>query len=92
MQEQINNLQNRIKELENILNNKKIQQISFPLDDISKIIIQDKLNTVSTNGTGSATTQNINLTGNAQTITVPAQPTGTLKLVVNGITYEILYK
>lgn len=92
MQEQINNLQNRIKELENILNNKKIQQISFPLDDISKIIIQDKLSTVSTNGTGSATTQNINLTGNAQTITVPAQPTGTLKLVVNGTTYELLYK
>jgi len=92
MQEQLNRLENRIKELENILNNKKIQQISFPLDDTSKIIIQDRLNTVSTNGTGSATTQNINLTGNAQTITVPAQPTGTLKLVVNGTTYEILYK
>lgn len=92
MQEQLNRLENRIKELENILNNKKIQQISFPLDDTSKIIIQDRLNTVSTNGTGSATTQDINLTGNAQTITVPAQPTGTLKLVVNGTTYEILYK
>lgn len=92
MQEQLNRLENRIKELENILNNKRIQQISFPLDDTSKIIIQDRLNTVSTNGTGSATTQNINLTGNAQTITVPAQPTGTLKLVVNGTTYEILYK
>lgn len=92
MQEQLNRLENRIKELENILNNKKIQQISFPLDDTSKIIIQDRLNTVSTNGTGSATTQDISLTGNAQTITVPAQPTGTLKLVVNGTTYEILYK
>lgn len=47
---------------------------------------------LTSNGTGSATTQEISLTGNAQTINVPAQPTGTLKVSVGNTEYELLYK
>lgn len=43
-------------------------------------------------GTEVSTTQNIGLTGNPQTITVPAQPSGALDVTYNGITYALLYK
>lgn len=41
---------------------------------------------------GVSNTQNINLTGNVQTITVPNQPTGTLTLVYKGNRYKLLYE
>lgn len=43
-------------------------------------------------GTGTASTQSIVLTGNPQTITVPAQPSGVVTVTVSGITYQLLYK
>lgn len=43
-------------------------------------------------GTGTADTQTIALSGNPQNITVPAQPSGALTVIFNGITYELLYK
>jgi hypothetical protein len=47
---------------------------------------------VQSTGTGAATTQTIALSGNAQNIDVPAQPTGTLKVRVGITDYELLYK
>lgn len=41
--------------------------------------------------TGSASTQAIGLTGNPQTITVPAQPSGVITVTFNGNTYNLLY-
>lgn len=43
-------------------------------------------------GTSTADTQTIALTGNPQNITVPAQPSGTLTVISNGVTYQLLYK
>lgn len=42
--------------------------------------------------TGTASTTDIDLTGNAETITVPAQPSGTLSVSFKGTTYELLVK
>ncbi len=88
MQEQINNLIREVEELKKWKQNKSQQQISFPIDDISESIVVNRFIT----GTGTATTQSLNLTGNAETITPPAQPSGTLKVMANGIIYELLYK
>lgn len=92
MQDFVQQILSRLEELENWKKQKELQQVSYPLDPVSKIVITDSLNPIVSTGTGSATTQSINLTGNAQTITVPAQPTGTVKVVINSVTYELLYK
>lgn len=76
----------RIEQLEEWKAKKEKQQISFPVDEASKIA----LGVAFGDGLGSTgTTQSINLTGNAQTISVPADYSGTLYLVVDGVRYEI---
>lgn len=54
--------------------------------------LEERLNFLNHIGTGSATTQTIQLTGNPQDISVPAQPSGTLKVIHNGVIRELLYK
>jgi len=86
---EIQNLQNQINELKKQLND--LMNVStFPYD-LQKII-EARLNVLSADSTSSATTQDINLTGNAQTITVPTQPSGSLIVKFNGIPYSLLYK
>ncbi len=65
---------------------------SIPIDIDQSFTDRFLRGSLKTTGIGSATTQNINLTGNAQTIVVPAQPTGTVKVTINGTVYELLYK
>lgn len=92
MEERIKKLEQEIEELKTYVSDKKIQQISLPLDDTSTIIITDKINPPIPQSTSTAPTQNISLTGNAQTITVPAQPTGSYGIKINGTIYYFLYK
>jgi len=48
--------------------------------------------TVEVSGTTTASTQGILLSGDPQSITVPAQPSGALTVTYNGTTYNLLYK
>jgi len=77
-----------LTELYDWMKEKKRQQISLPLDDPSRNIIggfQDE-------GAGSTTkTASINLTGDAETIIVPAPYIGTRSILIGGTRYEIPY-
>lgn len=67
---------------------KKNQQISYPLDLASKSALGAPVD----GGPGSgATTQSINLTGSAQSINVPAAYTGYRILEIDGALYKIPY-
>lgn len=74
----------------------KVLDVLSRADSIPRDIenaLRERLQIISSSGTaGSATTQNIGLTGNPQTITVPAQPSGTIAITVGGVTYNVLYK
>lgn len=66
---------------------------SFPRD--VETAIRERINfdvALFKTGTTTAGTQNINLTGNVQTITVPAQPSGAVTVDINGTSYSLLYK
>lgn len=79
-------------ELYQWMQERKKQQIAYPIDDVSISVIAERTRTVTTNGTGStALTDSINLTGNAQTINVPKAYTDTILLVSQGVTYEVPY-
>lgn len=91
LQKQVEDLQARLSLLEAFVINKKEQQISLPIDLASKQLLFDVAQ-IKAIGTGTATTQSIFLTGNPQTITPPAQPTGTVKVLIEGVLYELLYK
>lgn len=47
---------------------------------------------LTTTGTGTATTQSVAVNTVPTTITVPAQPSGTLTVTFKGTTYNLLYK
>lgn len=91
LQKQIEDLQSRINLLETFVISKREQQLSMPIDLATKQLVFD-LAQIKATGTGTATTQSILLTGNPQTITPPAQPTGTVKVLIDGVSYELLYK
>lgn len=91
LQKQVEDLQAKLALIESFFLDKKEQQLSVPIDLATKQLLFDVAQIKAT-GTGTATTQSILLTGNPQTITPPAQPTGTLKVLVDGTLYELLYK
>lgn len=68
---------------------RKVQQISHPLDLASKAT----LSAATLSGTGSANDKDtIALTGDAQNIEVPANPSGTVILEIEGSLHEFLVK
>lgn len=82
-------LETRLMAIEQYVESRNQQQIAYPLDDVSKGILPISAQKT---GTSTAATQNINLTGNVQTITVPAQPTGTVTVKFDdGTSYNLLY-
>lgn len=88
----VENLRREVVELSDRLN--KLQsssEIPLPFDQAFRERFKINARLRGT-GTGSASTQSINLSGNAETIVVPAQPSGTVKADFNGTTYELLYK
>jgi len=76
----------QLKELYEWMQQRKVQQLSYPVDDASR----NSLGVPVGNGTGSTTkTQALSLTGNAQNINVPAAYAQTFLLVVDGVRYEV---
>lgn len=66
---------------------KELQQLSNPLDDSSRAILK----TFTKTGIASSTTQSISLSGESQSIDVPAQPDGVLSGVIDGQQVSIPY-
>lgn len=88
MEQEIQQLRKEVKELQEWKRSRERQQITFPLDIASKTALGAPYG----EGSGSATlTQSISLTGNPQSISVPAAYNDTLILVVDGVKYEIPY-
>lgn len=88
MEQEIAQLKDQIAELMAWKEQKTKQQILFPLDDASR----NTIGGVIPDGAGATTkTLDLNLTGNAETITVPALYTGTILLLIDGVRYEIPY-
>lgn len=77
----------RLEKLEQWVESKKQNQLTYPLDEISKNLVLNQI------GTGSFGTQTVSVTGGGGgTVSVPAQPSGTLKVIVNGTVRELLVK
>lgn len=90
--ELIKQLVQRIEVLEADSKKRQQNQIQLPLDELSLSVLSQTGAIPSKTGTGSAATTNISLTGNVQIITVPAQPSGTIKINIRGAIYEFLLK
>ena len=95
MNEQIKQLEQRIQNLER--ENELLKRSStIPLGIDQALRDRFSLDTITSavtgTGTGSASTQSVAVASTPTLITVPAQPTGTLKVKYNGVTYELLYK
>ena len=90
MNERILQLEAQVRELLEWKARKEQQQLIYPLDENSRNAIE--IDDFIDRGPGSATlTQSINLSGNAQTIVVPAAFTASRKVLIGGAEYEIPY-
>lgn len=77
-----------LQELYEWMQQRKTQQLSFPVDDASK----NALGVVLGNGAGSgATTQSVAVSSTPTNINVPAAYTGYINIVVDGGQYKIPY-
>lgn len=85
----INNLINRIAELERIVAERKNQQISYPLDDISKQILSEKLaSVVASTKVATSENQAVNEAG-AASYNVLKSPDAFVQVTVNGTIYYL---
>jgi hypothetical protein len=82
----IEDVQNKIQSLENS------STIGRDIETALRERLQISQYPTSTGITGSATTQSISIASTPTNITVPSQPSGTIPIVVNGTTYNLLYK
>jgi hypothetical protein len=88
MQEDIKKINERLDNIESLLNSfKSANEIPLNIDNA----FRSRLG-LNTGGVSSASTQSIGLTGDPQTITVPAQPSGSIPIMKDGIVYYLLYK
>lgn len=88
MEERLAKLEAQIAELSAWKTQREQQQVAFPLDDISKNIIGG----VIYDGAGSTdTTDDLSISGDPETVQVPASYDGTILLLVDGVRYEIPY-
>lgn len=86
---EINNLINRITELERIVANRAQQQISYPLDDISKQILNEKLaSVVASSKSPTSENQAVDEAG-AASYNVLKAPDAFVQVTVNGTLYYI---
>lgn len=91
-EERLKTIESAISELLEWKRAREQQQISYPLDEASKNAVFDLIKILSPYDFGTASTQNISITSTPTSITVPAQPTGTIKVTIDGTVYELLYK
>lgn len=76
----------QLQEVYEWMQQRKFQQLSYPVDNASR----DALRAVVGNGPGTTPLlQSISLSGNAQSINVPAAYQKTVVIIVDGAQYEI---
>lgn len=84
--EKMAQLEAQVTVLMQYMNARKVQQISYPLDDASKTSLGVPIG----EGPGStALTENRSLTGNVQTISVPKAYVQTVLVRIDGASYEL---
>ncbi len=83
------NLITRIEKLEQALLRRNQNQIQTPIDEMSKVNLANEVGVPSI-GSGTFGTQTVSVVGGA--VVVPAQPSGTVKVKVKGVTVELLKK
>jgi hypothetical protein len=89
MNPDIQSLINRINELEAFVALKKQQQIAYPLDEVSKIVLSGKLAAISSS-TKSATSENQAVNeGGAGTYNVLKAPDIFVQATINGTVYYL---
>jgi hypothetical protein len=59
---------------------------------VERLKVGNIANAVDGTGTTTASTQNKNLSGDPETISIPAQPSGALVVTYKGTIYNLLYK
>jgi hypothetical protein len=85
MNPELEQLKKRVADLEDFINERKEQQISNPLDVASRRII----GAPTFEAAGSTTlSQTLNLTGNAQQISLPTGFAQSVVLIIDGVRYE----
>lgn len=86
----IQSLIKRIDELENFILQHKVQQISYPVDDISIRIISDKISGTIASSIKGATSENQAVNeGGSSTYSVIKAPDAFLQITINGVIYYI---
>ena len=91
--EHVQQLEARIIKLEELMNKRNSNQIQLPLDEMSKAVLNQSAGILQKNGTGTFGTQVVNVSGGGGgTVTVPAQPSGTLAVISGGVIYQLLLK
>jgi hypothetical protein len=92
MEERVRQLEQQVRDLLAWISERNFQQIRYPLDEASRNTLAEEFTQVEDLGDGSTPlTQTINLSGNAETITVPRAYADTVLLKVGDTTYEIPY-
>ena len=91
MNPDLKQLNDRIEKLEKLVGN---LSRSSSIDRNVETAFTERLSNAFPNitGTGSASTQNVSVPSTPTSITVPAQPSGTLAIKYKGSTYNLLYK
>jgi hypothetical protein len=70
---------------------RKVQQIAYPIDDVSVQAILERLGAPTFTGTSSSTLTQVYTDSGLDTVTGPRAYSGRLILVINGTTYQVPY-
>jgi hypothetical protein len=81
----------KLDELYEWMQERKRQQISYPIDDVSLIAITDRLVSLLFNGTTGGSLTQAYVDSGADTVTAPKAYAGRLKILANGTEYQVPY-
>lgn len=88
MEDRLKKLEEQVATLVQWMDARKVQQLSYPVDDASKSALGVPVG----RGTGNGdTTQVVSIPAGGGSATVPANPSGTVLLQIEGVVYEIPY-
>lgn len=86
----LNQLLIRMAAVEAAIASRNANQIKLPIDDVSRSVLLQAFPAFTKVGTGTYGTQSATVSGGA--VTVPAQPSGTVKINIGGTVYELVLK
>lgn len=70
---------------------RKIQQIAYPIDDASLSTILERIGILTSTGTSTSTLTQVYTDSGTDTVTAPKAYSGRLKIIVNGVEYQVPY-